>query len=158
MVRLAEWGEVAVNERTRPKKRPSSRSRWADIAITSWACQLDKEILTGTNLRFCGPRRGQRKGIVSDELYARVSALSAARASSATVCRKTALGLTPSAPAKTCLLSTRRFCNGGWVEDYSVITELFDITGRGRLWLAGSHYIELLQAFGVNVLALATRC
>jgi len=40
------------------------------------------------------------------------------------------------------------------VEDYSVITELFDITvGVVGCGFAGSHYIELLQAFGVNVLA-----
>lgn len=40
------------------------------------------------------------------------------------------------------------------MEDYSVITELFDITvGVVGCGFAGSHYIELLQAFGVNVLA-----
>lgn len=66
---------------------------------------------------------------------------------------ETALGLTICA-CKNVFAFNEEIRNGGWVEDYSVITELFDITvGVVGCGFAGSHYIELLQAFGVNVLA-----
>lgn len=127
----------------------------ADIAITSWGVpQLDKEILDcAPNLRFVAHAAGSVKGIVSDELYARgIRVVSSARILSYGV-SETALGLTICA-CKNVFAFNEEIRNGGWVEDYSVITELFDITvGVVGCGFAGSHYIELLQAFGVNVLA-----
>ena len=116
--------------------------------------QLDKEILDcAPNLRFVAHAAGSVKGIVSDELYARgIRVVSSARILSYGV-SETALGLTICA-CKNVFAFNEEIRNGGWVEDYSVITELFDITvGVVGCGFAGSHYIELLQAFGVNVLA-----
>ena len=47
MARLAEWGEVAVNETDKAEKETVKQIiAGADIAITSWGVpQLDKEIL-----------------------------------------------------------------------------------------------------------------
>ena len=156
MARLAEWGEVAVNETDKAEKETVKQIiAGADIAITSWGVpQLDKEILDcAPNLRFVAHAAGSVKGIVSDELYARgIRVVSSARILSYGV-SETALGLTICA-CKNVFAFNEEICNGGWVEDYSVITELFDITvGVVGCGFAGSHYIELLQAFGVNVLA-----
>ena len=141
MARLAEWGEVAVNETDKSEKETVKQIiAGADIAITSWGVpQLDKEILDcAPNLRFVAHAAGSVKGIVSDELYARgIRVVSSARILSYGV-SETALGLTICA-CKNVFAFNEEIRNGGWVEDYSVITELF--------------YIELLQAFGVNVLA-----
>ena len=161
MARLAEWGEVAVNETDKSEKETVKQIiAGADIAITSWGVpQLDKEILDcAPNLRFVAHAAGSVKGIVSDELYARgIRVVSSARILSYGV-SETALGLTICA-CKNVFAFNEEIHNGGWVEDYSVITELvvelmFDITvGVVGCGFAGSHYIELLQAFGVNVLA-----
>ena len=156
MARLAEWGEVAVNETDKAEKETVKQIiAGADIAITSWGVpQLDKEILDcAPNLRFVAHAAGSVKGIVSDELYARgIRVVSSARILSYGV-SETALGLTICA-CKNVFAFNEEIHNGGWVEDYSVITELFDITvGVVGCGFAGSHYIELLQAFGVNVLA-----
>ena len=156
MARLAEWGEVAVNETDKAEKETVRQIiAGADIAITSWGVpQLDKEILDcAPNLRFVAHAAGSVKGIVSDELYARgIRVVSSARILSYGV-SETALGLTICA-CKNVFAFNEEICNGGWVEDYSVITELFDITvGVVGCGFAGSHSIELLQAFGVNLLA-----
>lgn len=156
MARLAAWGEVAVNE-TGKAGRETVRAvlKDADIAITSWGVpQLDKDLLdSAPNLRLVAHAAGSVKGIVSDELYARgIRVISSARILSYGV-SETALGLTICA-CKNVFGFNEGIHSGGWVEDYSVITELYDITvGVVGCGFAGSHYIELLQAFGVNVLA-----
>ena len=142
MARLAEWGEVAVNETDKAEKETVKQIiAGADIAITSWGVpQLDKEILDcAPNLRFVAHAAGSVKGIVSDELYARgIRVVSSARILSYGV-SETALGFTICA-CKNVFAFNEEIRNGGWVEDYSVITELFDITVG-------------VVAFGVNVLA-----
>ena len=67
MARLAEWGEVAVNETDKAEKETVKQ---IIAAITSWGVpQLDKEILDcAPNLRFVAHAAGSVKGIVSDEL------------------------------------------------------------------------------------------
>ena len=156
MERLAAFGEVAVNETDRAE-RETVRAvlKDADIAITSWGVpQLDKELLDcAPNLRLVAHAAGSVKGVVSDELYARgVRVVSSARILSYGV-SETALGLTICA-CKNVFGFNESIHRGGWVEDYSVITELYDITvGVVGCGFAGSHYIELLGAFGVNVLA-----
>jgi phosphoglycerate dehydrogenase-like enzyme len=156
MARLAEWGEVVVNE-TDKAERETVRAvlKDADIAITSWGVpQLDKDLLDcAPNLRLVAHAAGSVKGIVSDELYARgIRVISSARILSYGV-SETALGLTICA-CKNVFGFNESIHRGGWVEDYSVITELYDITvGVVGCGFAGAHYIELLQAFGVNVLA-----
>ncbi len=156
MERLAAFGEVSVNE-TDKAERETVRGvlQGADVAITSWGVpQLDKELLDcAPNLRLVAHAAGSVKGIVSDELYARgIRVVSSARILSCGV-SETALGLTICA-CKNVFGFNESIHNGGWVEDYSVITELYDITvGVVGCGFAGSHYIELLGAFGVNVLA-----
>ena len=122
MARLAEWGEVAVNETDKAEKETVKQIiAGADIAITSWGVpQLDKEILDcAPNLRFVAHAAGSVKGIVSDELYARgIRVVSSARILSYGV-SETALGLTICA-CKNVFAFNEEICNGGWVEDYSV--------------------------------------
>lgn len=156
MARLRTWGEVAVNE-TDKAERETVRAvlEGADIAVTSWGVpQLDKDLLDcAPGLRLVAHAAGSVKGIVSDELYARgIRVVSSARILSYGV-SETALGLTICA-CKNVFNFNESIRQGGWVEDYSVITELFDITvGVVGCGFAGSHYIDLLQAFGVDVLA-----
>lgn len=154
--RLAQWGDVAVNTTDSADKETIKQViAGADIAITSWGVPtLDAEILDcAPNLRMVAHAAGSVKGIVSDELYARgIRVISSARILSYGV-SETALGLTICA-CKNVFGFNQSIHQGGWVEDYSVITELFDITvGVVGCGFAGAHYIELLQAFGVNVLA-----
>lgn len=156
MARLAQWGEVVVNTTDKAEKETVKQViSGADIAITSWGVPcLDAEILAAApSLRMVAHAAGSVKGIVSDQLYANgVQVISSARILSYGV-SETALGLTICA-CKNVFGFNQSIHNGGWVQDYSVITELFDITvGVVGCGFAGAHYIELLQAFGVNVLA-----
>ena len=156
MKRLQAMGDVVVNPHDEMTKEiVMDVIRDADVAVTSWGVpQLDKDILDcAPNLRFVAHAAGSVKGIVSDEMFARgIRIISSARILSMGV-SETALGLTICA-LKNVFAFNNELHQGGWVKDYNVITELFDITiGVVGCGFAGSHYIELLQAFGVDVLA-----
>ncbi len=153
---LRAMGEVSLNETSGADKETVKEViRNADVAITSWGVpMLDKEILDcAPNLKFVAHAAGSVKGIVSDEFFRRgIRIISSARILSMGV-SETALGLTIAA-CKNVFAFNDSLHRGGWVSDYSVITEVYDITvGVVGCGFAGSHYIELLQAFGVKILA-----
>lgn len=155
MDQLAKLGEVVMNEtNTTDMETMKQVIAGADIAITSWGVpQLDKEILDcAPNLRFVAHAAGSVKGIVSDEMYKRgIRVITSARILSYGV-SETALGLTICA-CKNVFAFNDSIHAAGWVTDYSVITELFDINiGVVGCGFAGLHYIELLKAFEVNIL------
>lgn len=156
MEQLQSMAEVSLNETDKADKETVKRViADADIAITSWGVPtLDAEILDcAPNLKFVAHAAGSVKGIVSDELYRRgIRVISSARILSMGV-SETALGMTIAA-CKNFFAFNESLHKGGWVKDYSVITEVYDITvGVVGCGFAGAHYIELLQAFGVEVLA-----
>ncbi len=156
MNQLRELGEVVMNETDKAEKETIKEViRDADIAITSWGVPaLDKEILDcAPNLKFVAHAAGSVKGIVTDEFFKRgIRIISSARVLSMGV-SETALGMTIAA-CKNFFAFNDSLHQGGWVKDYSVITEVYDITvGVVGCGFAGSHYIELLQSFGVDVLA-----
>lgn len=156
LAKLKELGEVSVNETDKTEIETIKQIiKNADIAITSWGnTQMTAEILDcAPNLKLVAHAAGSVKGIVSDELYKRnIKIVSCARVLSHGV-SETALGLTISA-AKNIFNFNEDIKNGGWVDDYSVITELFDIKiGVVGCGFAGAHYIELLQNFDVDIMA-----
>ncbi len=127
----------------------------AEIAITSWGSPaLDKEILDcAPNLKLVIHAAGSVKPIVTDELWARgIRVISSAKPLGEGVA-ETALGFTISASKNFYNLNSNIHA-GGYREGYDQIRELYDITVGviGTGW-AGRHYIELLQMFGVEVLA-----
>lgn len=156
MARLAEWGEVAVNETDKAEKETVKQIiAGADIAITSWGVpQLDKEILDcAPNLRFVAHAAGSVKGIVSDELYARgIRVVSSARILSYGVLGNGAGPYHLRLQKRVCFQrgDPQRRLGGGLQRHHRAVRHH---RGRVGCGFAGSHYIELLQAFGVNVLA-----
>lgn len=156
MKRLQELGEVTMNTTGMAEKETVMEVlRGADVAVTSWGVpRLDKEILDcAPNLKLVAHAAGSVKDIVSDELFARgIRVISSASALSYGV-SETALGFTIAA-CKNFFAFHDSIKQGGWVTDYSVVTELFNITiGVVGCGYAGRHYIELLRNFSVNILA-----
>lgn len=125
----------------------------ADIAITSWGNQrLDANLLDAApDLRLVVHAAGSVKGIVSDALYARgIRVASCARVLSEGV-SEMALGLTL-ATAKNMFAFNQQLHEGGWVQDYTVVSEMYGLrVGIVGFGFAGAHYAELLQAFEVEV-------
>ncbi len=153
---LESFGEVVFNETDKAELETIKEViKDADIAITSWCVpSFDAEVLDcAPNLKFVAHAAGSVKSIVTDEFYARgIKIISSSRILSYGV-SETALGLTICA-CKNVFGFNDSIREGAWVEDYSVINEMFDLTiGVVGCGYAGSHYIELLKAFGVNVIA-----
>jgi len=154
--KLEALGEVSMNPSDKTDKDTIKKVvQDADIAVTSWGIPcLDREILDcAPKLTMVAHAAGSVKGLVSEELYARgIKVISSARILSCGV-SETVLGLTIAA-CKNVFAFNRDIHGGGWVTDYSVVRELYGITiGVVGCGFAGSHYIELLQPFGVRVLA-----
>lgn len=126
----------------------------ADVAVTSWGSpRMEAELLDCCpQLKLVCHAAGSVKGIVSDELYRRgVRVISSARVLSEGV-SDTALGLTIAA-CKNFFAFNTQMHQGGWVADYSVVTEMFGITvGVVGCGFAGAKYAKLLQAFDLDVL------
>lgn len=126
--------------------------RDADVAITSWGCPaLTADILDcAPALKLVLHAAGSVKSVVSEEMFARgIRIISCACVLSYGV-SETALGFTIAA-AKNFFALNQDIQQGNWRHDG--IMELFDITvGVVGFGFAGRHYIELLQAFEVEVL------
>jgi phosphoglycerate dehydrogenase-like enzyme len=153
---LRQLGEVVMNETDGTDQETiKALLKDADIAVTSWGnTTMTSELLDcAPNLKLVAHAAGSVKSIASDELYERgILISSCARVLSYGV-SETALGYTITA-AKDFYHLNNNITNGNWIEDYSTVTELFDITvGVVSCGFAGSHYIELLQNFDVNVIA-----
>lgn len=156
MAKLAELGKISMNTTDKAEKRTiMDVIRDADVAVTSWGVpSLDKEILDcAPNLKLAAHAAGSVKGIVSDELFARgIRVISSASTLSYGV-SETALGFTIAA-CKNFFSFNDMIHRGGWVTDYGVVTEVFNITvGVVGCGFAGKHYMELLQNFGVHLIA-----
>lgn len=154
--KLKQVGDVVFNETNAAEKETVKQViKDADIAITSWGVPtFDKEILDcAPNLKFVAHAAGSVKGIVSEEFFLRdIKIISSAQILSMGV-SETALGLTIAA-CKNFFDFNTQMHQAKWVKDYSVVCEVYDITiGVVGCGFAGSHFIELLQAFGVEVLA-----
>ncbi len=126
----------------------------ADIAITSWGVPtFDEDVLNACpNLKLIAHAAGSVKSIVSDEMYARnIKIVSGARALSEGV-SDTALGLTICA-CKNVFALSKGVSGGKWIDDYMSVTEMNDITvGVIGCGFAGKRYIQLLNAFNIDVL------
>ena len=126
----------------------------ADILVTSWGSPaVSKEILDRCpNLRLVAHAAGSVKPVVTEPLWEKgVRVTNAAKALGIGVA-ETALGLTI-CTVKNVFALNANIHNGGWDEGREDVRELYNLTvgvlGSGR---AGSHYIKLLQNFGVRVL------
>ena len=156
MARLQSLGEVSANETelTDPAVIKSVIQD-ADIAVTSWGNgSLTADILDcAPNLRLVAHAAGSVKPVVSDALFERgISVISSAAVLSRGV-SETALGFTIAA-AKNFFNLNQMIHDGGWAHDRKQITELFEIKiGVIGCGYAGSHYIELLRNFDVDILA-----
>lgn len=153
---LGQLGEIALN-RAGGTDMETVRQviLGCDVAITSWGSpQLDARVLNcAPDLRLVAHAAGSVKGIVSDELFRRnIRVISSARVLSRGV-SETALGLTICA-CKNVFAFHDAIHAGGWVTDYSAISEMYGLTiGVVGCGFAGAHYITLLRAFGVELLA-----
>lgn len=155
MAALHTIGEISANPADKVEKADVLHLiQDADIAITSWGVpQLDEEILNqAPGLQLVAHAAGSVKSIVSDALYSRgIRVISSAQAMSVGV-SDTALGLTIAA-CKDFFAQNAAMHTGGWIQDYSPVMELCNITvGVIGYGIAGRHYVELLQNFPLNVL------
>ena len=153
--RLKSLGDIVLNYGSCSIEDTATTIRGADIAITSWGnTNIEKQLLDlAPDLKLVAHAAGSVKPIVSDELFARGIRVVSSAAPLGMGVAETALGFTISA-SKNFYNLARNTAQGGWIDSsYEQIRELYDITigvvGAG--W-AGSHYIHLLQNFGVDVL------
>ncbi len=152
---LSQLGEIVYNESTTIDKASLIELvKGADVAVTSWGVPtFDEDVLDACpDLKLITHAAGSVKSIVSDEMYSRgIKISSGARALSEGV-SDTALGLTICACKNIFALSSGTK-NGNWIDDYTSVTEMNDITiGVVGAGFAGRRYIELLQAFNLEVL------
>lgn len=155
MKRLASLGEVVCNETdTTDKEMIREVLRNADIAVSSWGTPcLDKDMLDAApNLKLLAHAAGSVKSVVSGELYARgVKVISCACALSRGV-SEMAMGLAI-ASAKNVFAYNDAIHEGEWPTDTSAVNELYEINvGVVGCGFAGAHFVELLSAYGVNIL------
>ncbi|HBL84895.1 MAG: hypothetical protein A2Y17_06655 [Clostridiales bacterium GWF2_38_85] len=153
--RLREYGDVVFNYGSCSVDDIAAAIRGADIAVTSWGnISIDKPLLDlAPDLKLVAHAAGSVKPIVSDELFARGIRVVSSAAPLGIGVAETALGFTISA-SKNFFNLSKHTAAGGWNDNgYDQIRELYDLTigvvGAG--W-AGSHYIKLIQNFGVDVL------
>lgn len=156
MQMLEGMGTISANETEAMDKETVKKViAGSDVAVTSWGVpRLDGEILDAApDLKLVVHAAGSVKGVVSDEMFARgIRITSSARILSEGV-SETALGFTICA-CKNVFALNDSISKGGWKDDSDDIKELYDITiGVVGCGFAGSHYIELLRPFGVDILA-----
>lgn len=156
MKKLATLGEVVCNETDGADEAVIREVlRGAEIAITSWGTpRLTPELLAAApDLKLAAHAAGSVKVIVSDALYDKgIRVISSACVLSRGVSEMT-LGLAIAA-AKNVFAYNAAIHDRRWPKDKSDVTELFDINvGVVGCGFAGRHFIELLQEYGVTVLA-----
>lgn len=156
MDKLGQLGEVVCNETGKKDAETIGELlKGADIAISSWGTpQLTEELLRNApELKLVAHAAGSVKGVVSDELYAKgIQVISSARVLSRGV-SEMAMGLAIAA-AKNVFTYNASIHAGNWPSDKKAVSELFDINvGVVGCGFAGAHFIELLQDYGVHVLA-----
>ena len=152
---LRELGEVVLNKGGNSYEELKATIAGADVAVTSWGTPaLTAELLDcAPDLKLVIHAAGSVKPISTDALWDRgIRVISSAKPLGEGVA-ETALGFTISASKNYYNLNANIHA-GGYREGYENIRELYELTigviGTG--W-AGRHYIELLQMFGVDVIA-----
>ncbi len=156
MEKLGQLGEVVCNETGKKDEETIGELlKGADIAISSWGTpQLTDALLRNApELKLVAHAAGSVKGVVSDELYAKgIRVISSACVLSRGV-SEMAMGLAIAA-AKNVFAYNSSIHAGNWPSDKKAVSELFDINvGVVGCGFAGAHFIELLQDYGVHVLA-----
>ena len=154
--RLREMGSLVIRESDKEPtpEQVAQLAHDADILITSWGSpNLDEALMAQLpRLRFVAHAAGSVKPIVSDAMWGRgVRVINSAKVLGMGVA-ETALGLTISG-VKNFFNVSKSLADGGWHEAYDDIREMFElkigVIGGG---MAGSHYMELLQMFDVEIL------
>lgn len=156
MAELREFGNVYINDvdENPDSERAKELIKDAHIVITSWGCpQIDKEILdTAPNVELVAHAAGSVKGIVSDELWDRGIRVTGSAKAIGIGVAETALGLTI-ASLKNMWQLSENTSKGEWNLGKDKVREVYGVNigviGAGR---AGSHYIELMKNFDVNIL------
>ena len=153
--RLHALGELRYTEQAELDRAVTeSLLQDADIAITSWgSLPLDEALLDcAPDLKLIAHAAGSVKPVVTPAIYEReIPLISSAKILSEGV-SVTALGMTIAA-CKDFFRLNERMHDGLWADGYSSVQELNDITiGVAGCGYAGKHYVELLQAFDVDIL------
>ena len=152
--RLSNSGEVVINEGGTDFESVSKVIKDADAVVTSWGNNPidEKHLELCPNLKILLHAAGSVKPVVSDELWDKGVRVTASANVLSMGVSETALGFTIAA-SKNFFAHNENIHNGGWAEGKENIRELYDLTigvvGGG--W-AGRPYIELMQAFDVDIL------
>ncbi len=152
--RLENSGEVVINEGGTDFESVAPIIKDADVVVTSWGNNpIDEQYLElCPNLKLLIHAAGSVKPVVSDALWKKGVRVTASANVLSMGVSETALGFTIAA-SKNFFAHNDNIHNGGWAEGKENIRELYDLTigviGGG--W-AGRHYIELMQAFDVDIL------
>lgn len=152
--RLEKSGEVVINENGTDFDSVAKVVEGADVIVTSWGNNPidEKHLALCPNLKLLIHAAGSVKPVVSDELWKKGVRVTASANVLSMGVSETALGFTIAA-SKNFFAHNENIHNGGWAEGKENIRELYDLTigviGGG--W-AGRHYIELMQAFDVDIL------
>lgn len=150
--RMESLGEVVLGEGS-DRESVKKAIAGATIAITTWGnTQLDADILSVCpDLKLVCHAAGSVKPIVCDDLWNKGVRVTASAAMLSMGVSETALGFTIAA-SKNFFALNENLHNGGWAEGKENIRELYELNigviGGG--W-AGRHYIELMQAFDVDI-------
>lgn len=151
--RMESIGEVVLGEGS-DRESVKKALAGATIAITTWGnTALDADILSVCpDLKLVCHAAGSVKPIVCDDLWDKGVRVTASAAMLSMGVSETALGFTIAA-SKNFFALNENLHKGGWAEGKENIRELYELNigviGGG--W-AGRHYIELMQAFDVDIL------
>lgn len=152
--RLSNSGDVVINEGGTDFESVAKVIKDADAVVTSWGNNPidEKHLELCPNLKILLHAAGSVKPVVSDALWEKGVRVTASANVLSMGVSETALGFTIAA-SKNFFAHNENIHNGGWAEGKENIRELYDLTigvvGGG--W-AGRHYIELMQAFDVDIL------
>lgn len=151
--RLANSGEVVVNDGGTDYDSVAPLVKDAEVIVTSWGNQPvdEKYLALCPNLKILIHAAGSVKPVVSDALWEKNVRVTASANVLSEGVSETALGFTISA-SKNFYNLNANLHNGLWAEGKENIRELYDLTigvvGAG--W-AGRHYIQLMHAFDVDI-------
>lgn len=152
--RLENSGEVVINEGGTDFDSIAPLIKDADAVVTSWGnSPIDEKCLElCPNLKLLVHAAGSVKPVVSEALWKKGVRVTASANVLSMGVSETALGFTIAA-SKNFFAHNENLHNGGWAEGKENIRELYDLTVGviGGGW-AGRHYIELMQAFDVDIL------
>lgn len=151
--RLEKIGTLVINNGGTDKESIKNAIAGATIAVTSWGNEaIDEDILSVCpDLKLVVHAAGSVKPIVSDALWDKGIRVCSSANILSTGVSETALGFSIAA-SKNFFAHNENIHAGGWAEGKENIKELYDLTiGVVSGGWAGRHYIELMQAFNVDI-------